>query len=91
MLHCNDDLFKIMLAFLLGPYITTFIGNPLENGNMSKTVRFEYDLGKGWKLAQYANDGKEAMIFYQDNELEGISLPNESCERLRAIFKHINK
>lgn len=57
---------------------------------MSKTVRFEYDLGKHWKLAQYANDGKESMVFYQDDELNGIVLENESCERLRAIFKKIN-
>ncbi len=57
---------------------------------MSKTVRFEYDLGKHWKLAQYVNDGKETMIFYQDEELNGIALENESCEKLRAIFKKIN-
>jgi hypothetical protein len=55
------------------------------------TVRFEYDLAKNWKLAQYSNDGKETMIFYQDDELDGIALENESCERLRAIFKKINQ
>lgn len=55
---------------------------------------FTYDLGHNWKLEQTVNEVKgkgivETMSFY--NGKEAIYLPNESCQKLRDLFKILNK
>ncbi len=57
---------------------------------------FTYDLGQNWKLEQTVVEVKggrgvsETMVFY-NKDGASIALPNESCERLRAIFKKITQ